>query len=215
VLPPDIQRIDKQLFSRLAQGSEEAFRELVSFYRQRLLPPSKELLGTEAALDVMQDVLLRLWLKRETLSSVEHPYSWLKTVVSNAGVSFLRTTLSYELRNLKVMEDAEQLHDPQEDIDLKSTQAAINEAVDNLSEKRKQVFLLSRRHGLSHKQIADKMGISEHTVRNHVAKAVSGIQEHLKSRGILLITVLLVSSPLGNSLLPEPAPVEHTNAVRL
>ena len=66
-----LQHIDKALFSRMALGDEEAFRQIVHFYHNRLLPVTISLVRSESeARDIMQEVFLKLWLNRAALAAV-------------------------------------------------------------------------------------------------------------------------------------------------
>jgi RNA polymerase sigma-70 factor (family 1) len=193
VLFQKIQRIDRELFLRLSKGDEDAFRQLADFYNRQLVPVSVSLVASEAvALDIMQEVLLKLWLSRDKLAVIEHPFAWLKTVVANATTNHYRSQLNYELRNQQVAAGVEQSVDPQQEMDLRATQAMIDEAVEQLSQQRKEVFVLSRRHGLARKEIAQRLNLSENTVRNHLSDAVSQVASYLKNKGIAILPVLLV-----------------------
>ncbi|HJU46292.1 MAG TPA: RNA polymerase sigma-70 factor [Chitinophagaceae bacterium] len=184
----NIQNIDKELFLGLSRGDEDAFRTIVTFYHQRFLPTTISLVKSEPmARDIMQEVFLKLWQKREALAEVEHPFTWLKTVVSNTTSNHIRSQLNYELRNKKLISETPEISEIEEDLDAKFTQSLIDEAVLELSPKRKQVFLLSRREGLSRKEIAERLNISENTVRNQLAEAIEFVQNYLRKRGGYII----------------------------
>jgi len=73
----------------------------------------------------------------------------------------------------------------------KQLQAEIEKAIAELPPKRQEIFRLSREAGLSRKQIADKLDISENTVKNQLTSAVNTLQEILKDRNRVLLPAIL------------------------
>ncbi|MEO5998008.1 MAG: sigma-70 family RNA polymerase sigma factor [Chitinophagaceae bacterium] len=192
-----IEHIDNELFARLAQGDEEAFRQIVHFFYKKMLPLTISLVKSASkARDIMQEVFLKLWLNRVTLTSIENPAAWLNVVVSNTTSNYMRAQIRYELRIKNLLADTAETEEIWGDLDAKFTQALIDEAVSQLPAKRKQVFLLSRREGLSRKEIASRMNISENTVRNQLAEAIQFIQDNLKHKGALVIISIILQSEI-------------------
>jgi RNA polymerase sigma-70 factor (family 1) len=192
-LNQDIENIDNELFARLARGDEDAFRQIVHFFYRKMLPLTISLVKSESrARDIMQEVFLKLWLNREGLTTIENPAAWLNVVVSNTTSNYIRAQLRYELRVKNLVANAQDKQDIWEDLDAKFTQALIDDAVSQLPAKRKQVFLLSRSEGLSRKEIASRMNISENTVRNQLAEAIMFIQENLKRKETLFVLSIMI-----------------------
>jgi len=191
-LKQDIENIDIELFARLAAGDEAAFRQVVHFYYNKMLPLTISLVKSETeARDIMQEVFLKLWLNRAILTTIENPAAWMNVVVANTTSNYLRAQFRYELRVRNLVAYTEDTEDILDDLDAKFTRAHIDEAVSQLPAKRKQVFLLSRWEGLSRKEIASKMNISENTVRNQLAEALQFIQENLKRNGTLILLSII------------------------
>jgi len=179
----------------MALGDEEAFRQIVYIYHQRLLPVTISLVKSEAeARDIMQEVFLKLWVNRATLADVDNPGAWLRVVLANTTSNRIRSQLRYELRNQMAggMHPSENPDHPDQHLDARFAQSLIDEAVSLLPAKRRQVFLLSRREGLSRQEIAACMNISEHTVRNQLSDAVAFIQDYLRNKGGLIIPAILL-----------------------
>jgi len=192
-LKQDIEHIDIGLFARLAQGDEEAFRQIVHFFYRRMLPLTISIVKSESkARDIMQEVFLKLWLNRTTLTTIENPAAWINVVVSNTTLNYLRAQLRYELRIKSMVADAPDTEEMWGTLDARFTQTLIDEAVNKLPAKRKQVFLLSRREGLTRKEIASKMNISENTVRNQLAEALQFIQDSLQHKETLFVLSVIM-----------------------
>ena len=179
----------------MALGDEEAFRQIVYIYHQRLLPVTISLVKSEAeARDIMQEVFLKLWVNRATLADVDNSGAWLRVVLANTTSNHIRSQLRYELRNQMAggMHPSENPDHPDQHLDARFAQSLIDEAVSLLPAKRRQVFLLSRREGLSRQEIAACMNISEHTVRNQLSDAVAFIQDKKQNKGGLIIPAILL-----------------------
>jgi len=177
----------------MALGDEEAFRQIVHFYHQRLLPVTISLVRSDTeARDIMQEVFLKLWVNRAALADVDNPGAWLRVVISNTTSNHIRSQLRYELRNKKLIAgNSDEADDLGLQLDGRFAQALIDEAVTLLPPKRREVFLLSRREGLTRQEIAARLNISEHTVRNQLSEAIAFIQEYIKFLSPLVPTLLL------------------------
>ena len=178
----------------MALGDEEAFRQIVHFYHNRLLPVTISLVRSESeARDIMQEVFLKLWLNRAALAAVENPGAWLRVVIANTTSNHIRSQLRYELRNKKLIAgNIDEADDLGELLDARFAQSLIDEAVALLPARRKQVFLLSRREGLTRQEIAVRLNISENTVRNQLSEAIAFVQDYLRNKGGLIIPALLL-----------------------
>jgi RNA polymerase sigma-70 factor (ECF subfamily) len=143
------------------------------------------------AKEIIQEVFMKLWLKRESLTAIEIPGAWLHTLTSHAAYDFLRTQARYSLRLQKLpkVEDGADIVIDQ--LDARFTQAVINEAVEQLPFKRREVFRMARIEGKSRREIATELNISENTVRNQLVSAVESVREYLTQKGALYMPVLI------------------------
>jgi RNA polymerase sigma-70 factor (ECF subfamily) len=114
-------------------------------------------------------------------------------VIAHTTSNHIRSQLRYELRNKKLIDsNREEADDILEQLDARFAQSLIDEAVVQLPAKRKQVFLMSRREGLSRQEIATKLDISENTVRNQLSEATAFIQDYLRRKGAFIIPAILL-----------------------
>ncbi|HTN07772.1 RNA polymerase sigma-70 factor [Agriterribacter sp.] len=186
-------QIDHALFERLVHGDEEAFEKLVYTLYKKLFPFAVSLIKSESeANDVLQEVFLKIWLHRSSFSAIENPMGWIHTVVANTASNYLRTKIRNELRIKKYHSQSVVSAGMEEQLDANFTQSLIDEAVNKLPAKRKQVFLLSRKEGLSRKEIATRLNVSENTVRNQLVEALQFVREYLTQRGGLTIPAILI-----------------------
>ena len=79
---------------------------------------------------------------------------------------------------------------PETDQDFREVEALVKEAVRRLPAQRRRVYQLVREEGLSHAEIAGRLQISKHTVRNHVAEALQEIRLYLREHGVMVVFLL-------------------------
>lgn len=187
---------EKDILLRVSQGEELAFTQLFNAWQPLLasyifrITRSKELTA-----EVVQDVFLKIWMSREALVSVENFKAYLFIVSKNHALNALRKTMR-ELRNLKIWEKQVIIQDTdviarQENetaFNDSSVYTLIDEAIEHLPPRQKQVFLLHRYERLTYNEIAIKLGIGKESVKTHIAFAVKTISKYLTARITLLIT---------------------------
>jgi len=195
--PHETTHNELSLFRDLATGDEQDFRRVFHYYNARLFPfILKVVKEEEPARELVQDTFLKLWLHREAVSAMDNPSSWLFRVASNLAISYLRTKAARQRRDIASIQagdtEAEQL-DIESGIDAKKLQAIIDEAIDQLPDRRKEIYKLSRLAGLSHKQIAEKLQLSQSTVKNQVVDALKFIEEQIRRQTGFYIPLFVLS----------------------
>ncbi len=161
---------------------EAKFRELLDLYYVRLKRFAVSFLKEEAlAEEVVMDVFLKLWEKREKLDEIDNLTTYLFVAVRNVSYNFLRKGKQHDSDSLEHVEVSLARYEstPEDDLISEEMLDALNNAVEELPSKCKMVFKLLREEGLSRKDTALALGISVNTVDNQVAIAVRKIGETL------------------------------------
>lgn len=185
--------IDKALFANIAGGNEEVFATMVHELYKKFFPFTVSLIKSDTdADDILQEVFLKIWLRRSTLTTIENPSGWIYTVIANTASNHLRSKIRRELKMNAFIGQSDTAEEIESEIDVKFTQSLIDQAVNLLPPKRKLVYLLSKKDGLSRKEIADKLHISENTVRNQLVEALQFIREYLNYKGDLTLPTILI-----------------------
>ena len=171
---------DRELLERIRRGDEGAFDDVFRAHYAPLVGVAEAMLRSRAAAeDVVQDVMLELWRRREALPVQESLRAYLFRATRNRALNQLRHG-RVERRSEPHVAGA--TADPprapaslvEEEID-----AALNEAVNGLPERCREVFELSRVHGLRYAEIAGTLGISIKTVEAQMGKALRILRERL------------------------------------
>ncbi len=165
----------------------------LSYYPGLVRFATEYVLEQEEAENIVQDVFVMLWEQKYTLSYIENLRAYLYKIVKHKCIDFLRHAIivseknniwkdNYMLEytyNLSAIEDMKDHLFEDSDID-----SVLFQVIDELPDKCREIFLMSRFDNLSHKEIADKLAISTSTVNNQIAlamKKLKGKLQHLLS----------------------------------
>lgn len=185
---------ERELLLAMAKGDEKAFRQLFNHYWPHIYSVAfaftKSIVLSE---EIVQDVFLKVWLKRELLTPVKNFKGYLFTVARNHIYNELRKK-SCEQAFAEYLEEyfIEISSLPEQQLFLKETQSLVDEAVAHLPVQQRTVYELSRKDGLDHSQIADKLGISKLTVKSHMNKALHVIRQVYQSATGELLCILFI-----------------------
>ncbi|MBV7533729.1 RNA polymerase sigma factor [Chitinophaga sp. sic0106] len=172
---------EADLCELLAQGNESAYEELYSRYWKKVYKIALTYLKqSHEAEDLVQNVFIKLWLKRNALAGISSFDAWLRVVARNEVISYMRKQelptvaieAGWELR-------ADESHTPHKLTVSRESTTLINNAIEQLPPQRRQVFKLSREEGLTYDQIASRTGIVRETVKKHIVRALVSIRQYL------------------------------------
>lgn len=182
---------DAELTDLLKAGNDLAYTEIYERYSGLLyLFAYKKLKNEDEAKDIVQDIFIALWNRRKELSFHTALRSYLFKAVNNSALN-LFVHYKYRSDYISSFEQfLQQYHVPEADelLQEKELSNIIDTEISLLPEKMREIFQLSRKQQLSHKEIADKLGISELTVKTQVKRAIRILRLRL---GLILYLVYL------------------------
>ena len=186
---------DKFLVFQLKKGNEKAFNSLYDKYLLDVYHFSLSLLKSkDHAMEVVQEVFLKIWITRDAIDENKNFKSFLLTITKNLSLNILnKATTDLNFRN-KIYENLEtQRSTTNEYILNKEYDQLKKNAIDALPAGRKKVFLLSREEGKSYQEISEELNISINTVKTQIKKALEGIREYFsKNTDIDLIIIIFL-----------------------
>ena len=186
---------DEDLLLQVAQGSQAAFRLLYDRYRNKIFSISCKIIGTRsAAEDVVQDVFIKLWLKKESLPEIEHFEAYLNVMARNHIFNYLRKIANEKSFFQKPkIKPVQQNNEGLDKVCYKELESLVQKTIDLLPPQQKKAYNFSRIDGLKHEEIAERMGISKSTVKGHIIGALNQIKNAVLSGKELIILMTLIN----------------------
>ncbi len=168
---------------RIAVGDQQAFRLLFDHFASRLTAFALSILKSkQAATEVADDVLMKIWMQRGSLHQVENIKVYLYTATKNTALNYL-SRKAHEMITLPFDHINIQLRDeqcPEHQMITEEIFQKIHSAVDELPPRCKMIFKLVREDGLKYKEVADILNLSVNTVDAQMVEAVKKISEKVK-----------------------------------
>ncbi|MDR6782905.1 RNA polymerase sigma-70 factor [Pedobacter africanus] len=178
---------DFELLDLLRSDDHAAFAELYERYKVVLYLHAKRMLADQdETKDVIQEVFTQLWIKRADIVISTSIKSYLYTSIRNKVFNLLAHR-KFEMNYLNSLQQVIDLGETSVEAQLREKQliAMIEREIEQLPSKMREVFELSRKHHLSHKEIAEKLNISDKTVKKQINNAIKILR--LKINTILLV----------------------------
>ena len=188
---------EPDLLLKISQGDEAAFARLFHTYYNRLCAFVMHLTGSmPLSEEIVQEIFIRIWEKREKLSQVTHFHPYLYAVAKNYSMSFLKK-LGREMARkqeweMSVVNGGEE----GEDIVIKSYRNIIDQAISELPAQRQKVYLLSRDEGLRQAEIAERLAISLETVKKHMVLALRSIRSYAMAHPEINILLIIIHASM-------------------
>lgn len=171
---------DRELLERIRGGDEAAYDTVFRTWYAPLVRVAGALLkDSDAAEEVAQEVMVELWRRRHVMDTGVTLRAYLLRSVRNRALN--------HLRHLRVRRETtgavEALYDEpvasDQPVVAKELAAAMKIALDELPPRCREVFDLSRVHGLKYAEIAESLGISQKTVEAQMGKALRVLRARL------------------------------------
>lgn len=187
---------ERELVLRLIEGDEEAFCELYASYKTRLIYFAMRFLKSqEYAEDIFQDTFALIWQSRRFINPNASFSSYLYTIVRNRVLNQLRD-LEHQgkLREQILAQAVDYTDDTRERILVNDLHSLIMSGMQQLTERQREIFRMSREEQMSHREIAETLGISVNTVQEHISSSLRILRTYLRkysSPGADLLLLLI------------------------
>ncbi|EOR96531.1 RNA polymerase ECF-type sigma factor [Arcticibacter svalbardensis MN12-7] len=183
---------DDALLNLMKQDDADAFAVVVHRYRRKLYIQIYRKLGSEDdTKDMLQDIYLSLWNNRMSIVITESFLPYLSRAAHYTIVDqylFRKKRSALEV-SLSLMDDPSHLP-VEETILAEDLQQEFDQELLKLSVTVQDVFWLSRKEGLSIKEIAVRLDLSEQTVKNYITSALQCLRAYLKEDNLSFIFAL-------------------------
>jgi RNA polymerase sigma-70 factor (family 1) len=186
---------EHELLARVAGGDQRAFNSLFEQNQQFIFSIAMKLTHSRPhAKEVVQDVFLKIWTKREALGSIDNFGAYLNRVARNQSIDMLRWIAREALRNVELKEEQLELGNDatEQALNYQETNRIIGQALDTLPPQQRKVYQLCHEQGLKYEEAARELGLSAGTVHTHMKAALGNIRKYLKNMDAMLLVILLM-----------------------
>lgn len=180
---------EAHLLAGLKEGNKKVFTQIYKLYSEGLFSLAFHYVKDYTlAEDILQQVFLQLWKSHEQISITKNLSNYLFKMTKNIILKEIQEQnsrvidayeLEYYYKSSSVKMD--------DDSVVNQRLTAVYKIIDKLPSKTKAVFLMKINENLDDKSIAEKMGLSQQTVKNHYTEALRFIRRHLLPKNLLLL----------------------------
>lgn len=189
---------EKDLLALFTMGDKDAFEKIYHIYSSRLLGFLLKMVKSEEhATELLQEIFIKIWNSREAIDPELSFRSYLFRVAENTTYDFFRKVAREKKLHAELMKINEDFYSHVEEACFsKENQEFLQNVINTLPPKRRQVFRLIKMEDYSYEEVSVLLNISTSTISDHIVKANKFVEERLKSwnkTSIGMITILLLS----------------------
>jgi RNA polymerase sigma-70 factor (family 1) len=185
---------DIELCERMKRGDIDAYRQIYDRYHSQLYYYALRFLKMpELAEDVIHDVFLKLWEIREQLKPEFGIVGYLYKISRNQVFKLIKKiSAEAELRSKVIDIIEEQCIEAEANLQWNEYAQLLGGAIDQLPPQCKKVFNLCRQEGKTYDEAAQILGISKHTVKEHMMTAMKNIKKYFRQNADIVFSLLII-----------------------
>lgn len=187
---------DTLLLKQLAAGNDAAFTSIYNQYWEQIFKFIIRIVqDKDEAADVVQETFLAFWELRDKLERVNSIKSYLFVIARNRAFKRFQSSL----RQTDYLESVIARYSEADDyvvqqLDSKDLSRLIDAEIEKLPQKMREIFILSRKEHLSYKEIAEKLHISDLTVKKQINNSLNYLRLRIDEEYIPYLSILLLCS---------------------
>jgi RNA polymerase sigma-70 factor (ECF subfamily) len=186
---------EKEELELLKKGSSPSFESIYHLYSGKLynfvMKVSKG--DSYIAEELVQRTFIKVWETREYINPDKSFISYLCTIAKNMLLNeYEHQTVQYIYHEYVKVNTADVDSSTENEIDKDLLEEYIDKLADNLPPKRKEIFILSRKEGLSNKKIAEQLHITESTIETQLSKALASMKSQMQKHYELILIILFI-----------------------
>ncbi|MCM0722100.1 RNA polymerase sigma-70 factor [Parabacteroides sp. W1-Q-101] len=180
------------LLYRLKEGNKDAFNTIYWQYSPKVYNTILYLLNDSAlAEDVVQELFLTIWEKRENIQPELNFEAYISTIARNLAYKAIEEAMQKN-QMVEDLKNTKQIFTSEEDrIEADSLKEYIFNIISSFPEMRRKVFIMSRFENYSYTEIAEKLSLSERTVEAHIYQALKDLRKVLGNKAVAFILIYL------------------------
>ena len=191
---------NKILLEKLKDGDLDAFNIVYKTYAPKIFIRLIKLVkDPNIAEELLQDVFLKIWRNRSKIDVSRGFVSFINHIADNLAIDLFRKVQRDKKLQIEIWASAVELYYHTEEYMIsKETKQILENAINSLSPRKKEILILNKIHNKSYKEIADDLNISISTVSNQLVSAIKDIklfiQNNYRNEFIVSVLVFLLCS---------------------
>jgi RNA polymerase sigma-70 factor (ECF subfamily) len=172
----------KSLMEEFLAGKEPAFEGIARLIHPDILNIAYRYVGNpEDAKDVLQEVLFKIHRSAKSFRSNSKFSTWIFRITVNSSIDFLRKRKkSLDLKS-RYLRDRQEQSSGSDDVSQEK-ETMVREALEKLSLRQKNVFILKHYQGLTIEEIGNVLGCSLSSVKTHLSRAIYFLRKNMEGK---------------------------------
>jgi RNA polymerase sigma-70 factor (ECF subfamily) len=186
---------EKEELELFKKGSSPSFESIYHLYSGKLYNFVMKISKGDSyiAEELVQRTFIKVWETREYINPDKSFISYLCTIAKNMLLNeYEHQTVQYIYNEYVKVNTADVDSSTENEIDKDLLEEYIDKLADNLPPKRKEIFILSRKEGLSNKKIAEQLHITESTIETQLSKALASMKSQMQKHYELILIILFI-----------------------
>jgi len=188
---------EKEELELLRNASKKSFDILYHRYSGKLynfvMKVSKG--DSYIAEELVQRTFIKVWETRDYINPEKSFISYLCTIAKNMLLNeYEHQTIQFIYEQYVKVKESDNDNSTENEVDKKLLEDYIDKLADELPPKRKEIFILSRKEGLSNKMIAKQLNISESTIETQLSKALEFMKSQIHNHYDYILVLLFIST---------------------
>lgn len=182
---------ERELLLLVSRGDEQAFERMIYLYSERVFFHALTFVKSwHQAEELVQDIFMRIWQKRDKLQEVENWDKYLFTVSRNFLINAVRRAgAKFQLGEA---DDVPDLLTPDQQHENKELRTLLDKAIQQLPDQKRAVFTMIHLEGANQEKVAQALGIATRTVRWNLVSAMNEIRDFLHRHAVDPLPVILL-----------------------
>lgn len=178
----------------LKAGDEQAFKTVYECFAGRLYGNLlKFVKSEETAKDLLQEVFLKIWEKRVQIDPTKSFSSYLFQIAENLAYDFFRKAARDKKLQIQLVAHATEAYTHIEEMLItKEYNDLLQEAIDALPPRRRQIFRLCKMDGKSYEEVARQLKLSTSTISDHIVKGTLFIRKYCYTHYEMVVIICLI-----------------------
>ncbi|ARS38188.1 hypothetical protein CA265_00160 [Sphingobacteriaceae bacterium GW460-11-11-14-LB5] len=186
---------ERDLMLKIAVGDQQAFRLIFDAYKNKVFSyANRYLKSKERAEEVVQETFLKIWLKRESLGTIENFGGYIRRIAVNLTLDSLRAIAAEnKTTDLQKVVWMEQDTGTEDTIMRKDAESYVDQLLDKLPKQQGLVYRMCHIEGMKQKEVAEILHIAPATVKVHLREALKTLRTMVdKNNTIPLISFVFI-----------------------